>query len=72
MTNNTWYDLFHSRKFWAAVIGLALVIAHHFISWFPMTDEQIAQMIYVLIAYILGTGLEDAGISSLTVGGLGK
>ncbi len=52
-------QLLGSRKFWAAVIGLALVILKTWKPDFPLAEEQLTAVIYVLVAYILGTGIED-------------
>ena len=54
-------DIFKSRKFWASVAGLLLVIIQEIIPDFPLTADQVTNVIYVLVAYIIGTGLEDAG-----------
>ena len=51
--------LLTSRKFWAALIGLALVIVKAWQPDFPLEEEQFTSVIYVLVAYILGTGIED-------------
>jgi len=51
--------LLGSRKFWAAVIGLALVIIKAFYPDFPLEEEQLTTVIYLLVSYILGTALED-------------
>jgi hypothetical protein len=51
--------LLSSRKFWAALIGLALVIVKAFRPDFPLAEEQLTAVVYVLVAYILGTGIED-------------
>jgi hypothetical protein len=45
-----------SRKFWAAVVALLLVF---FGERAGMTGEALTQAVYVLIAYITGTALED-------------
>jgi hypothetical protein len=54
-----WQMLLGSRKFWAALIGLALVIIKAFRPDFPIQEEQLTNLIYVLVAYILGVALED-------------
>jgi hypothetical protein len=54
-----WQQLIGSRKFWAALIGLALVIVKAFRPDFPLQEEQLTQLVYVLAAYILGVALED-------------
>lgn len=50
--------LLGSRKFWSAVIGLALVIIKAYYPDFPLQDEQITAVVALLAAYILGTALE--------------
>ncbi len=52
-------QLLGSRKFWAALIGLVLVIVKAWQPDFPLAEEQLTEVVYVLVAYILGTGLED-------------
>ncbi len=52
--------LLKSRKFWAAVIGVVLISLRHFMPDFPLADDDITRLIYVIVAFILGTGLEDA------------
>ena len=52
-------QLLASRKFWAALIGLALVIVKAWQPDFPLEEDQLSGVVYVLVAYILGTGLED-------------
>ena len=51
--------LLASRKFWAALIGLCLIVLKVFRPDFPLAEEQLTNVVYVLVAYILGTGLED-------------
>ncbi len=52
--------LLKSRKFWAALIGLALLVFRAYVPNFPIPDADLTNMIYLLVAYIIGTGLEDA------------
>jgi hypothetical protein len=54
-------SLLASRKFWAALVGLAMVIVKSFKPDFPLTDEQLLGIVGVLVAYILGTGVESLG-----------
>ncbi len=57
-----WVFLLESRKFWAAVVGLALVVFRGFYPDFPVSDELITKALLVVIAYIVSTALEDAGV----------
>lgn len=52
-------QLLGSRKFWAALIGLMLVMIKVWRPDFPLDEEQLVSVVYVLVAYILGTGIED-------------
>ena len=51
--------LLGSRKFWAALIGLVLLIIKAFRPDFPLAEEELTNIVYLLVAYILGTGIED-------------
>lgn len=53
--------LLASRKFWAALVALVLVIVRAYQPAFPLGEEELTALIAVLAAYILGTGIEDAG-----------
>lgn len=48
-----------SRKFWAAMVGLAMVVIKTIRPDFPLDETQISDVVYVLAAYILGVALED-------------
>jgi len=50
-----------SRKFWAALIGTVFVLLDEFVPTFPLDQEQVTNIIYMLVAYILGVALDDAG-----------
>ena len=65
-------DLIKSRKFWAAVVGLALVIIKAFRPDFPLAEDQVTTIVYLLVAFILGTGLEDAGARGGRMKGAGQ
>lgn len=54
--------LLQSRKFWAAFIGIIFMFLTEFFPDFPISEEQVSNMIYLLIAYILGTAIDDAGV----------
>jgi hypothetical protein len=55
--------LLRSRKFWASVIGLIIIIVNAFHPDLPLDSEQITEIVYVIISYILGTAIED-GLSA--------
>jgi hypothetical protein len=55
---NKLITLLKSRKFWAALIGLVLLIIKSFDDKFPLNDEEVTNMVYLLVAYIIGTGLD--------------
>jgi hypothetical protein len=59
-------QLIRSRKFWAALIGLVLVVVKGFEPDFPIAEDELTSIIYVLVAYILGTGIED-GLSRTSI-----
>jgi hypothetical protein len=52
--------LLTSRKFWAAAIGLGLVITKAYLPDFPLTEEQMTALVVVLVGYIVGTAIEDS------------
>jgi hypothetical protein len=58
---NKLLELLKSRKFWAAIVGLAFVLLKNFWPNFPLAENQIADVVYLVVAFILGTALEDAG-----------
>jgi hypothetical protein len=51
--------LLRSRKFWAGLIGTGLVTLRSFVPNFPVSDADLTKVVELLIAYIVGTGLED-------------
>lgn len=55
--------LLASRKFWAAIVGLVFVFIAEFVSEFPLSAEQVTNVVMVVVAYIIGTGIEDSGLA---------
>ena len=53
--------VFRSRKFWAAAIGTLFVLLDEFVPTFPLDADQVTNIVYMLVAYILGVALDDAG-----------
>jgi len=51
--------LLASRKFWATLIGLLLLTLKAWKPDFPLAEEELTNIVYVLVAYIMGTGIED-------------
>ena len=50
----------HSKKFWAAVAGVAVPIVNHYLD-LGLTTEVVMQIVGPIGAYILGQGLADLG-----------
>ena len=57
---NKLLSLLKSRKFWASVVGLVLIIIRSFDPNFPIPDADLTKIVFVIVAYVLGTGLEDS------------
>lgn len=59
--------LLGSRKFWAAVVGLAMVFITAYVPDFPLGEDQILTLVLVIVSYIIGTGIEDGLSRNLTI-----
>lgn len=57
------YTLIHSRKFWAAVIGVLVVVLRQLFPDLTLSDTEIASLVSVIAAFIIGTGLEGRYIA---------
>lgn len=53
--------MLRSRKFWAAIVGLAVVIVKAYHPDFPLDEARLTDFVTLIAAYILGTALEDMG-----------
>lgn len=51
--------LLKSRKFWAAIVAVLIIVVKAFKPDFPLDEGQLSNLVYVLIAYILGVALDD-------------
>ena len=51
--------LLGSRKLWASLIGAAAVFSSAFLPDFPLSEEQVTEFVYLIVAYIIGTGVES-------------
>ncbi len=49
-----------SRKFWALILGAAVVVLRSYVPNFPLADEQVTELGLLIVAYIIGTGLQDS------------
>ncbi|MGI6251208.1 MAG: hypothetical protein ACOYKD_07620 [Anaerolineaceae bacterium] len=56
-------QLLSSRKFWAALLGLIVLVVKAYRPEFPLDAGELAGILAVLSTYILGTALED-GLSA--------
>ena len=52
-------SLLKSRKFWATAISLLLIVLRAYVPDFPLSDETLTTSVMALIAYVIGTALED-------------
>lgn len=50
-----------SRKFWALIAGALVIILRAYLPSLPIDDAKLTELVLLLVAYILGTALEDAG-----------
>ena len=48
-----------SRKFWAALVGVVMVFMVELIPTFPLDTQQVSDIVYLIVAYILGVSVED-------------
>ena len=53
-----WKGVIQSRKFWAALVGLTFVCLQAWHPDFPVGEEELTNVIYLLAAYILGVAIE--------------
>jgi hypothetical protein len=51
--------LLKSRKFWAALVGLVLIIVKGMYPDLVLDEDAVVGIVLVLVAYITGTALED-------------
>jgi hypothetical protein len=59
--------LLTSRKFWAAIVGLAMVFLTTYVPDFPLGEDQILSLVLIIVSYIVGTSLEDGLSRNLTI-----
>ena len=65
-----WRELLRSRKFWAALVALAVIIARAFRAEVPISESELTGIVVVLASYIVGTGLENRGAAARGKAGL--
>ena len=51
-------EILKSRKFWAAIAGVAVIFVSAYAPKFPFTDEQVISVVGIIMSYILGTAIE--------------
>lgn len=51
-------ELLTSRKFWAALLGLLIIIARAVDPNFPLDESQVTPLVTLLAAYIVGVAVE--------------
>ena len=59
--------LLTSRKFWAALIGLVLIVVKAYRPDFPLQNDQLTAIVVVLVGYIMGTAIQDSQIAQSNV-----
>lgn len=55
------WGVFKSRKFWAAFVGTIFVVLDEVYPAFPLDTEQVTNIVFMLVAYIIGVAIDDAG-----------
>ena len=52
-------ELFNSKKFWVALVGLIIVITNHY--GLTLDSDQLLGVVLVVVGYLTGQGLADFG-----------
>lgn len=63
-----WKVLLASRKFWAAVVGLAVLLVKTWYPDFPLEPDILSRLMTLIMAYIMGVAVED-GLKARSGGG---
>jgi uncharacterized membrane protein YdjX (TVP38/TMEM64 family) len=64
--DNKFSTLLKSRKFWALIIGLIVVVIKTFNPNIPLTADGLMSIVALIATYIFGTGLED-GLTAMAI-----
>jgi hypothetical protein len=56
-------SLIRSRKFWSAIVGFGFVLLKAYKPDFPLTEDQILEVVLVLASYMVGVGLTDRSLN---------
>ena len=59
ITSSKLFLVLRSRKFWAAAIGTIFVLLDELVPEFPLDAEQVTNIVFMLIAYIIGVAIDD-------------
>lgn len=54
-------QLFTSKKFWMTIIGVLITILVTAVPELEQYQEQLSEMIWLFVAYVIGQGLADFG-----------
>lgn len=61
------YNLVHDKKFWLALISVALIVIRAQVPGFPLSDEMISMIVLTIVSLIFGIGFTElsAGVRGL-------
>ena len=59
ITSSKLFSVLRSRKFWAAAIGTIFVLLDELVPSFPLDAEQVTNIVFMLVAYIIGVAIDD-------------
>lgn len=51
-------NLFVSRKFWAALIAIIIIVAQSVVPDFKLDESQLVDLMIIVSAYIIGVGID--------------
>lgn len=52
----------HSKKFWASLLGALIPACNYFFGW-QLSPEEVGTVILPIVGYVVGQGIADAGKS---------
>lgn len=57
----SWQDLVKSKRFWAAIAAILVVVVRDKFPNLPFSEDQISQIVMVVAAWIVGDSLRGVG-----------